>query len=216
MLSLADFEPAFAELSIRHDIVETPAPPPLHARVMGARFALLPPTLREMHDVWRDATALGHATVTRGHGPVIPIIAAIFGLPPAGECNLRLSFEERDGVETWTRDFGGKMFSSRLFALGDRLVERFGPLRFLFDLPSEPNGLRMRMTGWRIGPLPLPLALAPRSPAREWEQDGCFWFDVPITLPGFGELARYRGWLKPEPRSPLTPPCAAASPKSSS
>ena len=35
--------------------------------------------------------------------------------------------------------------------------------------------------------------------AREYEADGRFHFDVPITLPLVGLLIHYRGWLVPVP-----------------
>jgi len=149
-----------------------------------------------MHDVFRDAGASGRATVVRGRGPFARLIARLFSFPDAGECDAHVSFREIDGVETWTRDFGGRTFSSRLSQEGKRLVERFGLFRFIFELDSEPNGLAMRMVGWRCGPLPLPLKLAPRSPAREWEEDGRFCFDVPISMPLIGAIVHYKGWLR--------------------
>lgn len=76
------------------------------------------------------------------------------------------------------------------------LEERFGPLRFHFDLPLEANGQRMNMQGWSAFGIPLPLRLAPRSEAREWDKDGVFHFDVPIALPLVGTIVHYRGWLK--------------------
>ncbi len=76
------------------------------------------------------------------------------------------------------------------------LEERFGPLRFHFDLPLEANGLRMSMQGWSAFGIPLPLRLAPRSEARVWDKDGVFHFDVPIALPLVGTIVHYRGWLK--------------------
>ena len=50
---------------------------------------------------------------------------------------------------------------------------------------------------WWLGPIPLPLRLAPRSVACEWADDGRFRFDVPIALPLIGRLVHYRGWLSP-------------------
>lgn len=76
------------------------------------------------------------------------------------------------------------------------LKERFGPQRFDFDLPFSPTGLTMVMKGWSLFGLPLPLALAPRSLASEWEDDGRFQFNVPISLPLIGRLVYYRGWLE--------------------
>ncbi len=195
-LALEDFESAFAELSIRHEVSEIEAPRPLYARVMGDRYDALPDAVRRMHDVLRDAGAGGRAIVVRGRSRIASVIAALFGLPGEGECDVHVSFREADGVESWTRDFGGRSFSSRLSQEGDHLVERFGPFRFVFELTSDAKGLAMRMVAWRCGPLPLPLRFAPRSPAREWEEHGCCWFDVPIAMPFVGEIVHYSGWLQ--------------------
>jgi hypothetical protein len=119
------------------------------------------------------------------------------GFPPEGEHALHVSFAEENGVETWTRDFSGRRFRSSLSQRGPYLVERFGPLRFAFDLSSGTNGLSMAMRRWWLWTVPLPLALAPRSVAREWEEDARFHFDVPISLPGLGHVVHYRGWLRP-------------------
>jgi len=68
---------------------------------------------------------------------------------------------------------------------------------FRFKLQEVGRGIDMKMTGWSMFGVPLPLALAPRSPAREWEEDGRFHFDVPIDLPLIGRVIHYRGWLEP-------------------
>lgn len=194
-LSLADFEPAFAPLSIRHETRERHLPPSLYERVMGAAYHRLPPAVRRMHDVLRDGGAHGRATVTRGKHPLARIIARIVGFPPEGEHDVHVHFTERNGVETWTRSFSGRRFYSRLSAPDGILTERFGPLAFEFDLPSDHTDLTMVMRGWKLGPLPLPLFLAPRSEAREWEENSRFHFDVPIALPGIGLIVHYKGWL---------------------
>lgn len=206
LLDLADFEPAFSALSVGHEVREITHSPPLYRRVMGVAFDRLPEPVRAMHDVLRDAGAAGRATVRRGAGWPARLVAAAVGFPEAGEHALHVSFREEDGAETWTRDFGGRRFRSRLTEAGGLLVERFGPLRFAFDLPADEDGLRMRMRGWRLGPLPLPLAWAPRSAAREWAEDGRFWLDVPIALPLIGTVVHYRGWLVPAPASDPGPP----------
>jgi len=43
----------------------------------------------------------------------------------------------------------------------------------------------------------LPLALAPRSTAYEFAEDGRFRFHVEVSHPLTGLIARYRGWLVP-------------------
>lgn len=86
--------------------------------------------------------------------------------------------------------------TSELSQDGEYLVERFGPLRFGFHLAADGEGLTMHLKRWWLGPIALPLALAPRSLAREWEADGRFQFDVPIALPLIGTVVYYRGWLQ--------------------
>ncbi len=201
-LALADFAPGFAALSVRHETVEVPQPDPLYRRVMGERFDGLAPTLAALHGVLRDGGASGRAVVLRGAHPLARLVAALFRFPAAGEHALHVAFAERDGVERWTRDFAGRRFTSELSRGGSRLVERFGPFRFAFDLATEGSGLRMAMRRWSVAGVPLPLALAPRSEAREWEEDGHFRFDVPIALPLVGPVVHYRGWLDVAPPDP--------------
>ncbi len=201
MLSLSEFEPAFAQLAIRHETAELPQPPPLYSRVLGPALASLPAAVRAIHTVLRDGGVYGRAKVTRGRNPVARAIAAFFGFPPEGDHELHVAFSERGGVETWIRDFSGRRFSSQLSQQAQRLVERFGPLRFGFDLVADDKGLAMHLKRWWLGPVPLPLALAPRSLAREWEEDGRFHFDVPIALPLIGLVVHYCGWLQPAAES---------------
>ena len=144
----------------------------------------------------RDGGAWGEADVTGASNPVAALIARIVGFPTAGQHKLHVHFEECDGGEIWTRDFGGKRFRSHLTQRSRWLVERFGPFHFAFALLSDKHGLAMDLRRWWIGPFRLPTAWAPRSPAREWAEDGRFYFDVPIDLPVIGRLIHYRGWLR--------------------
>ncbi len=195
-LDLADYQPAFDGLAIRHEVTEHSLDAPLYARVMGARFAQLPPAVRAMHDALRDGGASGVAEVTGPTNALTAAIASLIGFPPAGTHDLHVAFAERDGAETWTRTFSGKPFHSRLNQDGPWLVERFGAFRFGFELPADDHGLAMVMRRWWLGPFRLPLALAPRSLAREWEENGRFHFDVPIALPILGQIVHYRGHLR--------------------
>jgi hypothetical protein len=195
-LHLEDYLPAFAGLAIRQEASEHELPPPLYAQIMGDRFGRLPQTVRSMHEVLRDGGASGEAMVTAGTNPIARLIARCVGFPRAGQHQLHVHFVEENGTETWTRRFDGQPFRSRLHQRGRWLIERFGPFRFGFDLPSDERGLTMIMRRWWIRPLRLPLTLAPRSLARECEEDECFHFDVPIALPLIGRIVHYRGWLK--------------------
>lgn len=194
-LDLSDYQFSFDALAIRHEASECALPPSLYARVLGERFMALPPVLQSMHDVLRTGGASGEAIVAGANNPIAEMIARVVGFPPAGNYRLRVDFAEQEGVETWTRTFGRLKFHSRLHQRGQWIVERFGPLAFAFDLPSDDRGLSMIMRRWWIGPLRMPLFLAPRSLAREWEDNGRFCFDVPIALPLIGRIVHYSGWL---------------------
>lgn len=195
-LSLADFEPGFSKLAIVHASEERVLRPSLYARVLGDRFDRLPPAVRRIHETVRDDGASGEAEVTGAANVFGALIARIMRFPVAGRHPLHVAFIERDGTERWVRSFGPTTFSSWLSLEDGDLVERFGPLRFRFDLPSDHHGLEMRMKAWSLWRIPLPLALAPRSRAREWEEDGRFCFDVPIAVPLVGRIVHYRGWLE--------------------
>ena len=191
------FEPLFAGLAVRHETVERILPPPLYARIMGNRFDTLPPLVRTIHDVVDDGGAAGEGSVERGRNPLARLAGAMMRMPPAGTYPVHVGFTERDGKEVWTRDFGGHVFHSELSAARDRAVERFGPLRFAFDLPSDTAGLRMVLRRWSVFGLPLPRMLGPRIAAREWQNGDHFRFEVHVAMPLIGPVVRYAGWLRP-------------------
>lgn len=194
-LALADFERAFAAFAITTATAER-RPAPLYARLMGEDFGALPATIRAMHEVNGDLGARGTAQVTRGSSLPAKIIGWAFGFPPSAKAvPVTVWMHERDGAETWLRDFGGKRFSSRMSQQGTYVVERFGLVRFAMELIPTADGLAMPFRRWWIGPLPMPRFLLPRGTAREYEADGRFHFDVPIALPLIGPLVHYRGWL---------------------
>jgi NAD(P)-dependent dehydrogenase (short-subunit alcohol dehydrogenase family) len=194
-LSLAAFTPQFDRLAIFREIESSPYLP-LYLRVMGEAFHMMPGPVREMHNVFGDVGAAGTATVERGRSFPARLVAAIMGFPPEGEHPLHVAFSENDGVERWTRDFGGHVFSSELSQRGRYVCERFGPMRFYFDLPSDASGLTMVMRRWSVFSVPMPMVLAPKSEAREWAEGVDFCFDVPIMLPLIGKVVHYRGRLR--------------------
>jgi NAD(P)-dependent dehydrogenase (short-subunit alcohol dehydrogenase family) len=197
LLNLADFQPLFATLSVRHEICERRLPPPLYQRVMGERFHAMPESVRNMHRICGDNGASGEATVVRGRSLLARLIARIMRFPREGSHLLHVSFAEDNGTERWTRHFGDRSFTSHLSQRDGRLSERFGPLRFQFDLPSDAHGLEMRIRSWSVFGVPLPQSLAPRTRAREWQEQERFHFDVPISLPLVGLVVHYTGWLEP-------------------
>ncbi len=195
LLSLDGFQPLFDQLAIRHQSTQSDYRA-LYARIMGDVFNALPSAVRGMHSIIGDGGAEGRSTVARGRNILAKSIANIMRFPPEGEHALHVHFTEQDGAEYSTRDFGGHRFQSHLSQAGGQLVERFGPMRFHFDLSGDETGLRMSMRRWTAFGLPMPLFLAPQSDAREWGEGDHFHFDVPISLPLIGMVVHYRGWLK--------------------
>jgi NAD(P)-dependent dehydrogenase (short-subunit alcohol dehydrogenase family) len=194
-LTLGQFEPLFSKLAIAHQTTEKRYAP-VYKRAMGDAFDMLPTAVRKLHLLGGDGGASGSATVTRGSNPLARLIGWFMRFPPAGEHQLQVSFSERDGVEHWTRAFSGRRFASHLSERDGKLTERFGPLRFYFDLPSDTDGLQMVMRRWSAFGISLPLAFAPKSPAREWQDGDDFCFDVPISLPLIGLVVHYNGKLR--------------------
>jgi NAD(P)-dependent dehydrogenase (short-subunit alcohol dehydrogenase family) len=195
LLTLDQFAPLFEELAISTELHEQELVP-LYKRIMGESFVRLPAAVRTMHDIGGAGTAHGEAEVERGSSLLAKLVCNIMRFPPAGKHKLAVYFTEENGVETWTRDFGGHRFSSRLSEANGQLVERFGPMRFYFDLPATNQGLTMVMRRWSAFYIAMPLWLGPKSEAREWAEGQDFWLDVPIDLPLIGRLIHYRGWLR--------------------
>jgi NAD(P)-dependent dehydrogenase (short-subunit alcohol dehydrogenase family) len=194
-LELAQFEPVFAPLAIRHRTVRQDYLL-LYQRVLCTRWGELSPAVRAMHEVVGDGAALGTAQVRRGKSLLAKLLCAIMGMPPNGDHALHVAFAERDGVERWTRDFSGYRFSSELSQDGTRMIERFGPLRFHFDLPVTQGSLSMVLHCWSFAHLPMPLVLAPRITAREHQDaNGKFHFDVSVSHAAIGQIVHYSGSL---------------------
>lgn len=196
LLSLTEFQPQFDGLAIYHERVDT-SYTPLYQRVLGARFATLPKVVASMHNLAGNGGASGEAIVTRGRSALAKLVCAVMRFPPEGTLPLHVSFDEHQGAETWTRNFGGTHFSSTLSQAGPNLIERFGPLAFTFSLDTSSKGLSMHMRGWTAFGVPMPRSLGPSTQAREWQDGDAFCFDVAISLPLIGQIVRYQGRLLP-------------------
>lgn len=196
VVSLDQFAPQFESLSIHSQTTQRPYTP-LYQRIMGDSFAGLPRSVASLHRIIGNGGANGESIVKRGTSWIAGLICNIMAFPQTGKSSLHVGFEEHNGIERWTRDFGGCKFSSCLSQSGDKLIERFGPLAFRFDLASGDYGLEMVMLGWSALGIPLPLWFAPKSQAREWQDGDDFCFDVHIDLPFIGHLVHYQGRLRP-------------------
>jgi Domain of unknown function (DUF4166) len=170
----------------------------LYRRLLGPRFAALPPTLQALHDGASSTTWQGQADVERGSSIFARIMARVFRLPPAGPNQmLSVTFKPAGDTEIWTRKFGAKQFRSVQFAQGGTLCEAVGASRLIMDVSADAAGLQLTMLGAQLFGVPLPRFLVPQIRAVETEQNGRFHFDVESWLPGSGRLVHYQGWLEP-------------------
>ncbi len=175
---------------------------PLFETALGSRLAHLPAPLRAVHGPGFRMLR-GEAEVAPARGALARWVAALVRFPRrAGRVPLAVTMTaEPDGSEVWTRRFGdAPPLVSRLHPRAPDVVEEaVGPLRVRLALEPRADGLTLRCVGWRLGPLPLPRALAPRSASVEGvDAAGRFAFDVPVALPLLGPIVRYRGWLVPD------------------
>lgn len=185
--------------SISIEIMREPAS--LYARAMSD-FKNLDPSVHAMHDQPLPAIAKGRAKVTRGTSLIARLVAGIFGFPAASDdTEVSVHFEKIGEKERWTRDFGGKTFSSILSQRPGGVCETFGPFTFDFQLRERDGELAMVPAGWSLLSIPLPRWLMPSGIAAEVERDGRFTFDVPIILPIVGLVVHYQGWLEPDKRN---------------
>jgi hypothetical protein len=204
-LQLADYDAEFRPYAIRHAIREDSAvaDAPLYHRMLASAWDELPATLRAMHGVDGEHIAHGQADIERGPGLLAGLVAALFGLPePARDAPTSVRFEARDGVETWTRTFAGRVMRSHQWQGEGRweglLCESFGPFTFGLALLTGDGRLRLVVRRWALGGVRLPLALAPRGDVFEEEIGGRFRFSVTIAAPWIGPIVHYRGWLAPD------------------
>ncbi len=178
-------------------------------RAIGRQsFDDLPPALRAFHDQSGEPVWHGKADIDTGNGSVAWLFSRLFGFPAAGQSVPVCVTVDREldseanavPVETWTRNFDGRRFCSRLRVAHDgRFTETFDPFVFEIGITGDRSGITMPINSWSIAGMKLPAFLAPRSEAREYQDDeDRFRFDVKLSLPVFGMLAHYRGWLEPE------------------
>lgn len=208
-VSLGDIEAEFVSYSISAEITSHYPSRGIYTQHLGSlKFDKMPAKLQEFHKVDAYPVWQGAADITASDAFIPKLIAKFVGFPPSGK-NVPLTVSVTKGqtadgcdFEQWTRNFNGKLFQSQLTAERDGTFrERFGPLSFVIDLDAGENGITMPIKNWRIetpfGNIPMPTWLAPKSETREYmNDDGKFCFDVNVSLPMFGPLAHYRGWLE--------------------
>lgn len=167
----------------------------LFARVIGPDFARLPPTVRCLHAARGPRRYTGHGTVRRGTHPLARLCGAVARLPPTYAGPMAVDMQSTATDERWVRRFGGHAMPSALQAHADGLLERLGPLRFVFALQVRDRMLHWRVRSVRVFGVPLPPRWFAGVGAREFERGGRYRYDVFARLPRIGLLVRYRGDL---------------------
>jgi saccharopine dehydrogenase-like NADP-dependent oxidoreductase len=200
LLRLADFAPEFERHGFETGIEITPLHSPFKT-ALGGDFLNAPQAVRAAHQAGPVTRLRGEASIARPSSPLAALVARLFGMPRASAAqNVRVTKRLSPKGEVWTRQFGDRRMRSRLRAVAPGVVrESFGPFSFDMRVSANAEALSMSVIGWRIGAVPLPHWLAPRSTATEAvDEEGRFRFDVPIALPMIGRLTHYSGWLVPE------------------
>lgn len=204
-VTLADYEPLFAELGIVAGMRDEPPSGPVFRQVLGAALDALPAAVVDLHDGAADRRYEGRADVERGRGPLAALLAALIGFPrAAADVPVSVEITHAGGRETWRRVFDGRAFESVLSpGPWGLLSERFGPVRLGIALVRDGPRLRYDVRRWSVFGAPAPRWLRPGGDTFETETDGRFRFDVEIGAPLIGRIVRYRGWLQPV--SPAAP-----------
>lgn len=170
----------------------------LFRRVLGDRFGALPAAVRRINGSSEAAVFRGRGMARGSRRLPVRLLRGLLGLPAPGRyAELTVAVEPFAGGERWTRRFGRSRFGSILRGLPDPGVfeERFGPIRFVFDVEARPSGFIWRFRDWSLGPVPLPRSLAPRIRARAFEAGGAYRFRVATAHPWLGLLFAYAGRL---------------------
>lgn len=176
--------------------------PGLFQKLLGPKFAVLPPTVRAAHAGTAAVRMTGQA-VARG-SPLAAPVRWLLGLPGQGRHPARVDIElDRSGDELWTRRFGRGRFATRISRLPfdqGAFEESSGPIHFRIRLDPDPRGFTWVLDGWRFGfgrtgGWELPRRWAPIVRARSFERDGTYRFSVLVAHPWLGVIFAYAGRL---------------------
>jgi hypothetical protein len=181
---------------------QRPDTPGLFPRLLGDAWATFPPALRHAHAGTEVVTLTGRA---RGHGApgLAALVRRLQGMPPAGVHATTVTIAPDGAAERWTRRFGPRTFGSVITPARDdpwAFEETVAPLTFRFTAAPYPGGFSWAFEGWRLGPIPLPRAWAPRTRARTFARadergQAVYRFRVLVTHPWLGVIFGYAGRL---------------------
>lgn len=177
---------------------QRPDAPGLFPRLLDGAWPSLPQVVRHAHAGQQPVTLTGQARA-RGAPGLPALVRRLQGLPPAGRHATTVTITPTPGGgERWVRRFGARTFGSTIAPARDdpwTFEETAGALTFRFSVAPYPGGFSWAFEGWRLGPLPLPRAWAPRIRARTFARDGVYCFRVLVAHPWLGVIFGYAGRL---------------------
>jgi hypothetical protein len=179
-----------------------PDTPGLFPRLLGEAWETLPGVIRHAHAGVDPATLTGKARA-RGASGLPALARRLQGLPPPGLHATTATITPTADGERWVRRFGDRTFGSTIAPARDdpwTFEETAGALIFRFSVAPYPGGFSWAFEGWRLGPIPLPRAWAPRIRARTFapsgkDGDGAYRFRVLVAHPWLGVIFGYAGRL---------------------
>jgi hypothetical protein len=170
----------------------------------GDAFAKLHPLLQELH---RSGGALsGTVEVRLGTGLAGWVgrrLAQKLGVPPRdGSASMRVAIYSTGTELHWDRTFNETSTFASTFTPSGRYpsgywVESSGLLRLKLAVSIVDGGWVWRPIGGRLGRIPFPIWLLPRTVASKRIDNGQYQFKVEIGLPLLGTILSYRGNLAP-------------------
>jgi saccharopine dehydrogenase-like NADP-dependent oxidoreductase len=171
--------------------------PGLFHRLLGDRWSTQAEVVRRAHGGVAPVALAGQARA-RGAAGLAALVRRLQGLPPTGVHATTVTITPTARGEHWVRRFGSRTFSSTIAPTRDdawTFEETAGPLTFRFSVTSYPGGFSWLFEGWRLGPVPLPRAWAPRIRARTFARSGVYRFRVLVAHPWLGMIFGYAGRL---------------------
>ncbi|TCS05419.1 DUF4166 domain-containing protein [Caulobacter sp. BK020] len=200
-VGLVDLDAILRELSglpIRTQLEsQRPETPGLFPRLLGEAWKAQPSPVRQAHAGVAPVTLTGKARA-RGASGLPALVRRLQGLPPTGQHATTVTITPTANGERWVRRFGASTFGSTIAPARDdpwAFEETAGALTFRFGVAPYPGGFSWTFEGWRLGPIPLPRAWAPRIRARTFACDDAYGFRVLVAHPWLGVIFGYAGRL---------------------
>ncbi len=169
----------------------------LYRQVMGSQFDTLAPELRTLHDQTATRIFRGHCDIQPAQSRIAQCICWMMGLPTRAASDVfRFELHQLPGKEIWLRHFPHTLMRSMMCVESGQLIERFGLVKFRFNLAAEQSTLTMLLVGTSICGIPLPQRWLPKIWGREYGAEGKFYFDAGASWGKLGRLVAYSGWLE--------------------